>query len=272
LSGILIASFKALGDFWRKGCSSLAASIAFFFLLSLLLYFLGQFLSSDPTTSTFLETFIRRFFPDLNAGKASVAEGIQRLAPQLRLHWMMVVAFLWAATQVFAELDNAVNVVFEAGSKRHPVVSTIISVLLLGLSFLVLLISYVTTQTVDFLTFNAPQVAELHRLAIIIRHVMLAHVLPFGLVLSAVSLLYRFLPHLRPSWQKAFAGGLLFAMLWELAKHLFSRYIVHFSRLGQMYGSLLTVVLALLWVYYSAVLFLYCAAVVHRLGINRQKT
>jgi uncharacterized BrkB/YihY/UPF0761 family membrane protein len=38
-----------------------------------------------------------------------------------------------------------------------------------------------------------------------------------------------------------------------------------------MYGSLLSVVLALLWVYYSAVLFLYCAAMVHRLDAGRRK-
>jgi uncharacterized BrkB/YihY/UPF0761 family membrane protein len=40
--------------------------------------------------------------------------------------------------------------------------------------------------------------------------------------------------------------------------------IVYYDR---MYGSLLVVVMFLLWVYYSASLFLYGAAVVHRLQI-----
>ncbi len=277
MSGLVAASFKALGDFWRKGCSSLAASIAFFFLLSfvplmsLILYLFGRVLSPGHATFEFLLALFRSFFPDLDVGKAPMAEGIQKIIPQLGLHWVMFVAFVWAAIQVFGELDHAINTVFEAGKKRHPVASTIISVLLLAVTFVALFASYATTQAVDFLAANAPRVADLHLAAATARNFLLSHLLPLVLVVGAVSLLYRFLPPLRPGWRKALMGGLLFALLWELAKHLFSRYMVRMPQLGRMYGSLLTVVLGLMWVYYSAGLFLYCAAIVHRLENRRQR-
>jgi membrane protein len=277
MPSLATAAFRALGDFWRKGCSSLAASIAYFFLLSfvpsvsLILFLFGRVLSPGHATFEFLLAFLRSFFPDLDVGKAAIIEGIQKIVPQLGLHWVMFAAFVWAAIQVFGELDNAINLVFEAGKKRHPIVSTIISVLLLGVTFVVLFASYATTQAVDFLAANAPRVAEIHRAAAMVRNFLLSQLLPLILVVGAVSLLYRFLPALRPGWRGAIKGGLLFALLWELAKHLFAHYMVRVPQLGRMYGSLLTLVLGLMWVYYSAVLFLYCGAVVHRLESRRQK-
>jgi membrane protein len=62
------------------------------------------------------------------------------------------------------------------------------------------------------------------------------------------------------------------ALLWEGAKHLFSTYVQDLAVIyGRMYGSLLVVVMFLLWVYYSAVLFLYGAAIVHRLQVGRER-
>ncbi len=126
MSSLATASFRALGDFWRKGCSSLAASIAYFFLLSfvpliaLILYLFGRVLSPGHATFEFLQALLRSFSPDLDIGKAPVVEGIQKIVPQLGLHWVMFVAFVWAAIQVFGELDHAINMVFEAGKNVIP--------------------------------------------------------------------------------------------------------------------------------------------------------
>ena len=70
-------------------------------------------------------------------------------------------------------------------------------------------------------------------------------------------------------WSEAFTGALFLAVLWELAKHLFSNYVLNLSVYGRMYGSLLAVVFFLLWMYYSAALFLFGAALVHRLQLSR---
>jgi len=40
---------------------------------------------------------------------------------------------------------------------------------------------------------------------------------------------------------------------------------------SRMYGSLLVVVLFLLWIYYSALLFLFGATIVHRLQTRRKR-
>ena len=99
---------------------------------------------------------------------------------------------------------------------------------------------------------------------------LLSYSLPFLLVLTAVTCLYRYLPRTRPLWRDAAVGGMIFALLWEGAKHLFSIYVPSLTVYSRMYGSLLVVVLFLLWVYYSAVLLLFSAAIVHRLQVPRQ--
>jgi membrane protein len=66
-------------------------------------------------------------------------------------------------------------------------------------------------------------------------------------------------------------GGLILAILWEMAKHLFSNYVTTVAIYSRLYGSLLFVVLFLLWTYYSALLFLFGAEIVHRLQPARER-
>ncbi|MBI4400669.1 MAG: YihY/virulence factor BrkB family protein, partial [Nitrospirae bacterium] len=88
-------------------------------------------------------------------------------------------------------------------------------------------------------------------------------------LLVAVTCLYRYVPQKQPPWRDAMVGGMVLTLLWECAKHLFSNYVQSLTVYSRMYGSLLVVVLFLLWVYYSAALLLFGAAIVHRLQAKR---
>jgi membrane protein len=263
--------YRAILDFWRKGCSSLAASISFFFLLSflplmcLLLYGFGHIRRYDQSSLELLRDAVQTFFPALDISHLDLSHEVLRLSSQIGVQWAVLAAFAWAAMQVFRELDFAVNKVFETEKKRHPIGSTILSIALLGLAQFVFVASYVVTRVLDTMASTAPRTAELGRFVAAARGIVLGRLLPFVMVLGIVTMLYRFLPRMRPRWRRAFAGALLFTLLWELAKDFFALYVLRFSRYGQLYGSLLAVVLAMLWAYYSAAIFLFCAAVVHRL-------
>jgi membrane protein len=60
-------------------------------------------------------------------------------------------------------------------------------------------------------------------------------------------------------------GALTFSLLWVSAKLLFVTYGTYATFYTNLYGSLLEVVLLLLWVYYSSVLLLIGAEVVRLL-------
>jgi membrane protein len=265
-------------DFYRKGCASLAASTAFFFMLSffplvcLLLFVLGRIVSQDQSAFGAVFHFLGGLFPNLGIVQADLAAEVRVLSSQHGVQGAILVAFVWAAMQVFGEIDYSINVVFECHRKRNPVTSTIASAALLGLTQFVLLVSYAATQFFRLVVAYAPSVTGLNQAVAAANSFVPGRILPLALVSGSVALLYRYLPRNRPRWSNALAGALLFAVLWELAKHLFASYVVNSTRFGHMYGSLLGIVLGLLWIYYSAALFLFSGAVVHRLQVGRRSS
>ena len=81
--------------------------------------------------------------------------------------------------------------------------------------------------------------------------------LGFSLVLSLIMfyLGYRYVPvrHMRPG--PAFAGAAVATVLWEIAKQLFRIYIREFGVYDQIYGTLGVLVAFVMFVYYSAIVF-----------------
>jgi len=262
LIGSLIRSFL------RHGCGSLAASLAFFSLLSLfplvflLLYGVSFVVSHDVIGGQVLLSFLKGFLPILGA---RLAEELQRVAEMETVRWLVFLSFAWFGTLVFYELDYTLNVVFDSTRQRHPLISIVISVALLGTVGLLLIVSYVATQSVNILVANAPRLWGLDFLALAAHDFFLTYTLPFALAFLTVTALYRYVPRRRPAWREAMIGALTFSLLWVSAKLIFVTYRDYATVYTDLYGSLLEVVLLLLWLYYSASLFLFGAVVARSL-------
>ncbi len=262
-----------LRSFRRHGCASLAASLAFFSLLSLfplvflLLYGLSFIVSQDVIGEQVLLSFLKGFLPSLGE---HVAAELHRVSAMETVRWAVFLAFAWFGTLVFYELDYALNVVFESTWRRHPLISTAIAVASLAASGLVLILSYVATQTINFLTGYAPKLWGLDLLALAAHDWFLTYTLPFALAFLTVTILYRLVPRRSPQWRESMIGALTFSLLWVAAKLLFVTYGTYATLYTNLYGSLLEVVLLLLWVYYSSVLLLIGAEVVHLLQQRAQ--
>jgi membrane protein len=254
--------------FLRQGCASLAASLAFFSLLSLfplvflLLYGVSFLVSQDVIGEQFLLSFLKGFLPSLGE---RLAEELHRISALESVRWIVFLSFFWFGGLVFYELDYTLNVVFESTRRRHPLISTAISVALLGSTGLLLIISYVATQTINFLTDYAPRIWGLDLGALAAHDFHLTYTLPLVLAFLTVTLLYRYVPRRRPGWWEAMVGAMTFGVLWVAAKLLFVTYGGYATVYVRLYGSLLEVVLLLLWVYYSAGLLLFGAVIAHKL-------
>jgi membrane protein len=66
---------------------------------------------------------------------------------------------------------------------------------------------------------------------------------------------YRFVPMRRMRAGPALAGAIVATLLWEIAKQLFRLYIRHFGVYDQIYGPLGVLVAFVMFVYYSAIVF-----------------
>lgn len=259
---------EAVTSFLRQGCPSLAAALAFFSLLSLfplvflLLYGIGFLVSQNVIGEQFMLSFLKGFLPSLGE---RLAQELHRISSLESVRWLVLLSFFWFGGLVFYELDYALNVVFESTQKRHPLISTAISIALLGSTGLLLFTSYVATQAIAFLTAYAPRLWGLDLVALAAHEFHLTYTLPFALAFLTVSLLYRLVPRRRPRWRDAMAGALTFGLLWVAAKLLFVNYGDFATVYARLYGSLLEIVLLLLWVYYSAGLLLFGGIIAHNL-------
>lgn len=96
--------------------------------------------------------------------------------------------------------------------------------------------------------------------------------LGFSLALSTVMfyLGYRYVPRRRPRLTAALAGAVLASGLWELAKQLFRVYIRQVPVYDQLYGPLGFLIAFVMFVYYSAIVFVFGAAYVAALDARRR--
>lgn len=93
--------------------------------------------------------------------------------------------------------------------------------------------------------------------------------LSLGLSTTMLYLAYRYVPRRRVRVGAALAGGILASLLWEVAKQLFGLYIRQVGIYDQIYGPLGVLVAFAMFVYYTAVVFVFGAAYVAALDSRR---
>jgi membrane protein len=241
--------------------------LSLFPLVFLLLYGLSFVVSQNVIGEQVLLSFLKGFIPSLGE---HVVQELHRVSALETVRWVVFLTFIWFSALVFYELDYALNVVFESTWRRHPLISTGIAVASLAVTGLVLLLSYGATQIVNFLTGYAPRLWGLDLLALAAHDLFLTYTLPFALAFLTVTGLYRLVPRRQPQWREAMIGALTFSLLWIAAKLLFVTYSTYATLYARLYGTLLEVILLLLWVYYSAALLLIGAEVAHHLQQQAQ--
>jgi len=89
--------------------------------------------------------------------------------------------------------------------------------------------------------------------------------LSFILVTLLFAVIFKFLPQRRLSWRNAGIGALVTAVLFSVGKSLIGLYLGKAS-VGSAYGAAGSLVVIIVWVYYSAMIFLFGAEFTQVLG------
>jgi uncharacterized BrkB/YihY/UPF0761 family membrane protein len=61
------------------------------------------------------------------------------------------------------------------------------------------------------------------------------------------------------------ASAVIFCLLWVVARQLFSLYISHITEVSVLYGSLSSVIVILMWIFYSSLALLFSVEVLYAL-------
>ncbi len=174
---------------------------------------------------------------------------------------MGIVALVFGASGVFGQLQDSLNKIWGVTQKpgqawitllRHRFVSFAMT---LGVGFL-LLISLVLSAWLASLGHFVEGV--LPPSAIVGRVMNL--LLSFGVITVLFALIFKVLPDAQISWSDVWIGAVITALLFNLGKHLIGLYLGT-SAVASAYGAAGSLVVVLLWVYYSAQILFFGAEI-----------
>jgi membrane protein len=170
-----------------------------------------------------------------------------------------LVTVIVAATGAFTQLQEALNTVWEVSPAPgagigHTLRKRFLSFsLILGIAFL-LLVSLVVNAALSglgsLLEGMFPGALWLVRI--------LSAVISFAVITLLFALMYRYLPDAEVAWKDVFVGAVLTTFLFTVGQFALSVYLAR-SSAASAYGAAGSLVLILLWVYYSAQIFLFGA-------------
>jgi membrane protein len=83
-------------------------------------------------------------------------------------------------------------------------------------------------------------------------------IVSFGVITVLFAMIYEVLPDVDVGWRNVWVGAALTAFLFVVGKSLIGLYLGHGS-FASAYGAAGSIVVILVWIYYSAQIFLYGA-------------
>jgi membrane protein len=170
-------------------------------------------------------------------------------------------ALLFAAIGVVVQLKDALNTVWEVGEIpghglwhfMRSYVTSLAAVLALGFLLMVSLI--VSTGLAAFGKYAAPHLQE-----------WLFHLVAMAVSVSVISLLFaimfKWLPDAPIDWYDVWLGAIVTAILFETGKAAIAFYIGK-QGLESTYGAAASIIVILIWVYYSSQIVLMGAEITH---------
>jgi membrane protein len=171
-----------------------------------------------------------------------------------------IVTLVVSATTVFMSLQNSLNKIW--GIKPKPergwlkyIVNRLLSLaMVISFAFVLLVSLVVDTVLVVFQKILARVVEGLTLYLV----TALNLVISLGIITLIFGLLFKVLPDATIRWRHVWVGALITTLFFTLGKYLIGFYLGN-SSFNSAYGAAGSLVIILLWVYYSTVIFLFGA-------------
>jgi membrane protein len=261
---------RVLRSFKRNQGLLLSSAVAYNTLLSIVpmsilaLIVLSNFIEGEQLIHT-LTTYLEMVIPGY---AATLTEQVRVFLEHRRVIGITgFLVMLFFSSIAFSMLKNAMSVIFSQRvriQRRNFFISAIIPyvyILLMGLG--IVLVSFIAgaleiLKTKEVLLFGWDVSLEgTSRIALYILGIL-------GEVLMLTSI-YLVMPVVRITFRHALIGGMTATILWEITRHMLVWYYAHLSLVNLIYGSIATVVVALLSVEAVALIILLGAQVIAEL-------
>ncbi|MCS6776776.1 MAG: YihY/virulence factor BrkB family protein [Chloroherpetonaceae bacterium] len=244
-------------------CGLLAGACAFSALLSVVpllavgISVLGFFMGSSESALNDVLVALKSYVP---VDPPLLKELLRRIINDKRLIGTFgLLGLLFTAHQTFLSMQPVMNIIWNVPETRPwfqqrltAIGVTLFALLLLSADLASsAFFAYLETQHIPFLPGNVE--TTLLRIGL--------GAVPVILTTMLFVQIYRYLPARTIPWKAAILGASVAALLWQASKVLFSFSLIYVNSYDRLYGSLGSVVILVVWIYYSMAILLLGAEV-----------
>ncbi|MEZ4664167.1 MAG: YihY/virulence factor BrkB family protein [Caldilineaceae bacterium] len=163
-------------------------------------------------------------------------------------------ALIYGATNVFSELQSALNVIWDAPTQsstklQDVFLNRLFAVVMVFSGGLLLFASLIVASIIA----AANQWADAH-LHVTIYSEWLVFFSLFGISTLIFALIYKFVPDVQVAWDDVFIGAVTTGLLFAIARALIIWWLGYTS-IPSIFGATGSLVALLVWIYYSALIF-----------------
>jgi len=172
-----------------------------------------------------------------------------------------IITLLIGATSMFAEMQDSINTIW--GLKAKPqkkgwvilIKNRLLSFGVIGSLGFLLLVSLAISGLIEALSKRLQ--AHFHNVAVVAFYIINL-IITFGVISALFAVIFRVLPDAKIKWKDVMAGAIATAVLFMLGKFAISFYISK-TNVGSTYGTAGSLVVLLVWIYYSSVILYFGA-------------
>ena len=237
-------------DIAENHMGAYAAQTAYFFMLCMIpiILLLLTMVQYTPVTKADVMTAVIQVFP------ASVDSLITSIVNQVYnqstgIIPITIIVALWSAGKGVLAMTSGLNCIYGCRETRNYIFlrirATIYTVMFIIVIILLLVLSVFGNTLNLFIAGHIPFLKKISDWLIMSR----TFITPTVLVVFSL-MIYRFLPNRRGRFRDQLPGAMFAAVGWMVVSWVFSIYLDVFEGFSSMYGSLTTIVLIMLWMYF----------------------
>lgn len=253
------------------GATAFFANFAIPPILLILIRLFSFFVDRKILTQRIFERISEVLVP---SSALQIRETLRNIRKMEHQWWATILSFiflLFVATTLFNVIKNAVEQIWNIGQdKKNSVLFSLKSrsrsmaiIILAGILFFLGLFSDgIQSNSQGYFNLVDTQTGE--TILWIINQLLFTAIVSFWF-----AVLFRFLANGRPKWNIALKGGILTGILFNLGKHIL-RIMLPLSNIEHIYGASGSIVLLMLFIFYSSLIFYFGACFVKILSDNKQ--
>ncbi|MEO5702537.1 MAG: YihY/virulence factor BrkB family protein [Gammaproteobacteria bacterium] len=266
LGGLLNDTFNSWLD---DKAPRMAAALAFYMIFSIaplliiVIAIAGIAFGQDEVRAQIAQQIAGLVGPAGEATVMSVIDQISKPTTSIIAAVIGILTVLFGASGVFGELQDSLNTIWKVQPKPGRAIIGIIKerflsfVMILVLGFLLLVSLVISTALSALATYLKGRVFDSHYYL-----QSLDFILSFTVTTLLFAMIYKILPDARVKWGHVWIGAATTALLFSLGKFLIGLYLAN-STMASAYGAAGSLIIILIWVYYSAQILFFGAELTH---------